>query len=207
MYHSALGSTVTYLVLEIPEPRPGLADAGGNPSANAASGTAPPTPSTDILAGNERPKHRARWPLVAGVAVVAVVLVVAYLLVVGVPGSSSSSHSNGTVLITYGTGLSLPIGQFNGINFVINSSSSISGSLNSSRGIEIYIMTPTQFAALVKNAAVSGYVWASGIVANQTIYDLHVTVAPGQWVLSFVNPFSYTPTAVGFYSDVTLTSA
>jgi hypothetical protein len=135
-----------------------------------------------------------------------VVILAAYVLTGGFQGSTGSSSSSGTVLIPYGTGLSLSIGQFNGINFVITSESVIKGSLNSSRGVQIYIMTPSEFAALVKNSNVSGYEWTSGIVAVQTIYQLNVAVSPGQWVLSFVNPFPSTPTGVGFYSDVTLKS-
>ena len=151
------------------------------------------------------PRH-SRWLLGAGVVVLAIVLVLTYVMTGGFHGSSSNSSSGGKVLVPFGTGLSLPIGEFNGINFVIGSESTISGALNSSRGIEIYILTPLQFAGLVKNTTVSGYVWSSGVVANQAVYDLHVEVSPGQWVLSFVNPFSYTPTAVGFYNDVILES-
>jgi hypothetical protein len=141
-----------------------------------------------------------------GVAIVVVMVVLAYLLTGGFHAASKgSSGSNGTVLIPRGTGYSYVIGQFNGIVFSITSESRIQGELNSSRGIAIYIFTTAEFQYLVRNLTVGQYVWASGVVADQTIYDLNVLVQPGQWVLSFVNPNVSWPTGVGFYSDVVLT--
>ena len=158
----------------------------------------PPAPST-----GGRPKRRTRTYLAVGVAIVLVILVAAYVMSGGFRPASSSG-SPGVVLIPAGTGYSMVIGQFNGIDFVISQESRITGLLNSSHGIQIYILTPTEFQYLVKNLTVSAYVWTSGVVADQVVYQLNVTVQPGQWVLSFVNPNLGWPTGVGFYSDVVL---
>jgi hypothetical protein len=131
------------------------------------------------------------------------VLVAAYAMTGGFrpPGSSGTS---GVVLIPAGTGFSMTIGQFNSVIFEISKESSITGLLNSSRGIQLYIMTPSEFQYLVRNLTVATYVWTSGVVADQAPYNLNVTVQPGQWVLAFVNPNVSWPTGVGFYSNVVL---
>ena len=153
------------------------------------------------------PPSRTRTYLWVGVAVIVIaMLVVTYVLTGGFHLSSSSSGSGGKVLIPRGTSYSMIVGQFNGINFVIGSESQISGEMNSSRGIQVYIMTPAEFEYMVTNLVIGQYVWTSGVVADQTIYDIDISVQPGQWVLSFVNPSAVTPTGVTFYSDVTLTT-
>jgi len=150
-------------------------------------------------------KSRVFLGVGAGVVVVAMV-VVAFVLSGGFHFANDASGSSATVLIPRGTSYSMIIGQFNGINFVIGSESKIQGQVNSSRGIQVYILTPAEFHDLVHNLTVGQYVWTSGIVADQVVYNLDVAVAPGQWVLSFVNPNVSFPTGVTFYSDVTLSN-
>jgi len=182
----------------------GLPESKAEPSGPAgtdeSSGSKPSTTST-----RGRPPMRMRVYLGIGVAIVVVMVVVGYLLV-AMPHSSSPSGSNGYVLVPYGTGYSMSSGQYNAVNFVVNTTSSIHGLINSSRGIQLYIMTPAEYGHLVTTLNVSGYVWTSGIVADQTIYSADIPVAPGQWVLAFVNPFPNTPTGVGFYSNLVLQS-
>ena len=159
---------------------------------------------SEATSTNRRPSdRRTRNYLVVGVVVILAVVLSAYVVMGGLR-TASSSGSTGTVLIPFGTGYSMVIGQYNGINFDISHESRITGLLNSSHGIQIYILTPSEFAYLVKNLSVSGYVWTSGVVAFQQLYQLNVAVQPGQWVLSFVNPNVSWPTGVGFYSDVVL---
>jgi hypothetical protein len=135
------------------------------------------------------------------IAVALIMIVTAYVLAIEIHPSAGSSA---VVLVPYGTGYSLSGGEPVGITFTVSSESSIDGTLNSSRGIQIYIMTPQQFETLANYGNVSTYVWTSGRVANGMIYALHLTVSPGQWVLAFVNPNPDSPTGVGFYSNVTL---
>ena len=138
--------------------------------------------------------------------IIVVIVILAVVLTHGIHSAKGTSGSPGEVLVPQGTSYSMVIGQFNGINFVVNSTSQIQGDVNSSRGIQAYILTPSEFAYLVKNLTVGEYVWTSGDVANQTVYDLVIPVQPGQWVLSFVNPNSNFPTGVTFYTNLTLTT-
>jgi len=158
-------------------------------------------------ADEKPPRPRTKVYVVVGVAIVVAMIVFAYVLTDGFRSSSGSSGSDGKVLVPRGTSYSMIIGQYNGINFVISSASHILGEVNSSRGVQLYILTPDEFHYLVKNLTVGQYVWTSGVVANQTIYDMDISVQPGQWVLSFVNPSLSFPTGVTFYSDVTLSTA
>ena len=171
-------------------------------SPSEASAEAPTRPASRGPA-----KSRTRTYLAVGVAIILVVVAIAaYSMTVGFRPAGSSGTS-GTVLITDGTGYPMSVGQYNGISFTISQDSRITGTLNSSHGVQIYILTPSEFQYLVKNNNVSSYVWTSGVVANAELYVLNVTVQPGQWVLSFVNPNLYVPTGVGFYSNVVLAPA
>jgi hypothetical protein len=151
--------------------------------------------------------HRAQLYWGIGAAVVVAIIVTAYILTGGFHRSSSASTSDELVLIHDGTSYSMNIGEFNGIYFSASSASSIDGQLNSSRGIQVYLMTPDQFQTLTRTLNVSGYTWTSGVVAIQTVYDLHIPVPVGEWVLSFVNPNPDSPTGVGIYSNVVLSPA
>lgn len=184
---------------------------GGSPNAShSVAGPGSPAVSSPeaVTPDPRKPRAHRGNPIYTGIVVVILVVavVLAYVLTGGFHSSNGSSGSSSTVLIPRGTGYSYNIGQFNGINFVISSESRIQGELNSTHGVAIYILTPAEFEYLVKNLTVGQYVWTSGVVADQSIYHLNVTVQPGQWVLSFVNPNVSWPTGIGFYSDVTLTT-
>jgi len=68
-------------------------------------------------------------------------------------------------------------------------------------------MTPTEFQSFARTLHVNGSEWASGWVANGSIYQVDIPVPTGAWYLSFINPNSYIPTGVGIYSDITLRPA
>ncbi len=168
-------------------------------------GAGTPEPPRSSSTGGGPGKGRTRTYLAVGLAFILVMVLVAYA-VIGEVRPAGSSGSSGTVLIPNGTGYSLVIGAFNGVNFVVSQESRITGTFNSSHGVQVYVLTPAEFQSLVKSGNVSEYVWTSGVVADQTVYQLDVTVQPGQWVLAFVNPNVSWPTGVGFYSDVVLVS-
>jgi len=142
--------------------------------------------------------------MVVGVTIVLAMILTAYVLTNGFHGQTGSSE---VVLVPAGTGYSLPMGQFSGTEFTATSASTISGTLNSSEGVQIYLMTPTQFEAFAKSLNVSGYVWTSGWVANESIYHLDIPVPAGQWVLAFTDPNAGLPTGVGIYTDIILKAA
>jgi len=176
----------------------------------------PPTTDGRTKSGAQAPesaplkvpkKGRSSVYIGVGVAIIVVMVVLAYILTGGFHHAGGSSGTQGRVLVPFGSSYSLPSGQFDGLTFTINSTSIIQGELNSSRGVDLYVMTPTEFETLVRTLNVSGYEWASGEVADQSIYQVDITVTPGTWVLAFTPPNQYIPTGVGFYSDLTLTPA
>jgi len=137
------------------------------------------------------------------VVVVVAVSIFAYAMF-GIPHSNGTS---GVVLVPAGTGLSLPAGQFSGFEFTANSPSVITGTLNSSEGVQIYLMTPQEFQAFIKTTNVSGYGWTSGWVANDTIYTLDIPVPLGQWYLVLTDPNVGIPTGIGIYTDIVVKAA
>jgi len=181
------------------------------PGVGSPSGPGPGTAGTTPAAGSNSPKApksgRTSIYVGVGVAVIVVMVILAWMLTNGFHPAGGSFSSSGYVLVPRGTSYSMVIGQFNGIDFHVNATSQIQGEVNSSRGIEVYILTPPEFAFLVKNLTVGQYVWSSGVVANQTVVNLNIPVEPGQWVLSFVNPNANFPTGVTFYSDLTLAAS
>lgn len=183
-----------------------LSAEGGNPSGGGGTDVRSEAGSPEIRSGGARPQGRTRVLVAVGVGIVLVVVVGAYVLTGGFQHSSSTSGGSAKILIPYGTGYSMAIGQINVVYFTAGSESRLDASLNSSEGIQIYISTPAQFQNLTNNLSAFRYFWTSGVVAVETIYDLQVNVSPGQWALSFVNPCPSTPTGVGFYSAVTLTT-
>ena len=142
--------------------------------------------------------------------------VLAALIVVAVVGAAyaltvdfrTPSGASATVLVTAGTLYSIPVSQFNGISFVAGSPSTLNGTFSESYGLQLYTMNATQYQHLITKGTLDGYEWTSGALANDTIYNLEVTVPAGTWVLVFANPNapeSLITTSVGFYTDLTLT--
>ena len=178
---------------DVPPPTSGPGAGTADPTATSAPVKVPKSRRTSIYAG-------------VGVAIIVVMVILAWAVTGGFHLSGTPSGSSGYVLVPRGTSYSMVIGQFNGIDFDVNSTSHIEGQVNSSRGIAVYILTPADFAYLVKNLTVGPYVWTTGVVADGTPDTLNIPVQPGQWVLSFVNPNVSWPTGVTFYSDLTLTT-
>ena len=121
----------------------------------------------------------------------------------------ASGGSSGTILIANQTQWSIPITQFNGVAFITQDNGTVKGTLYESSGLEIYTMSPTQYASYVKTDVVPGYEYASGVIANDSVYVIGISVNVGQWYLVFSDPFSnitYANTLVAFYTNVVLTS-
>jgi hypothetical protein len=142
--------------------------------------------------------------LVTGVAIVLATILAAYVL-------TNENHgrvrASGIVLEPAGTGLSLPGGQYSSIAFSVSSPSVISGTLNSSEGVWIFVLTPSQLLTLARTNNVTGYQWASGMVAHESIYDLDIPIPSGAWDLVIDNPSLFLPTGVGIYTDIVLNPA
>ncbi|HYB79631.1 MAG TPA: hypothetical protein VEG66_07745 [Thermoplasmata archaeon] len=136
------------------------------------------------------------------VAIVVIVVVLAYVLT----GGFQRSHNGPLVLVPAGAYYTIPGGQFNGITFIIGATSVINGTFSNAFGIVLYEMNNTQFLSFAKTNILGGYEWTSGPIANNSVYDLDLTIPPGSWALVFVNPSPINPTAIGFYTDLTLAS-
>lgn len=166
-----------------------------------APSSTPPSPTASPA------RHQRRGYLIAATVVVIIVVaaVAGYALLGGFQKSSTSSKP--FVIIPEGSEYSIPVGQFNGITFIVNATSVVNGTFENSFGIVLYQMTSAQFEAFVKTTILAGYEWTSGTIANGTPYDLDLTVTPGSWVLVFLNPNPYVTTAIGFFTDLTLAPA
>ncbi len=175
-------------------------------NADGSTGAVPTVPDREPPGAggpSQRARGRSKYPLylaVGAVVIVAMFLTAYAVLIAEHPKTSSS----GVVLGTRRDRVSLPIGQWTGTLFTANSASVITGSLNSSRGVAIYIMTQDEFATYARTLNISGYAWASGSVADQSIYDLHIPVPAGTWYIAFTDPNLNLPTGIGIYSDITV---
>jgi hypothetical protein len=141
--------------------------------------------------------------LVAAVAIVAIVVIAAYLAT----GGFQNHHGGPLVLVAEGAYYTIPGGQFNGITFLISATSVINGTFSNSYGIVLYEMNSTQFLSYARTNLIPGYEWTSGSIANNSVYNLDLTVPPGSWALVFANPSQVNPTAIGFYTALTLAPA
>ena len=117
-----------------------------------------------------------------------------------------SSGSGKLVLEKEGSYYTMPVGQFNGITFIVNESSVINGTFFNTYGVDLFQMTPAQYLEFTRTTHLSGYEWNVNVTA-ETIYNLNLTVQPGAWVIAFVNPSPTQTTLVGFYTDLTLSTA
>ncbi len=143
--------------------------------------------------------------VVIGVVILAVGSAVAVVWIGGLHHAPSSTSSS-VVLAPSGTSYSLPIGQISGVVFSANATSTLHGSVNSSEGVQMYIMDMAQYETFGKTGNVTGYEWTSGAVRATTIYDLDVSVPTGSWILVFSDPNTGIPTGVSVYSSILLTT-
>lgn len=147
-------------------------------------------------------RSRTRFYVAAVVVIVAVAIALAYVLSGGFTHPSGSSVE---VLVPSGTAYAIPGGQFNGITLVLTAPAIVNATLINTFGLVLYTMNTTQYQSFVKTDILAGYQWTSGTIANETVYNLNLSLPAGSWVLAFVDPSQVNPTNVGFYSDLTLT--
>lgn len=175
----------------------------------SADGPTEPT----VVSPSSVPAKRRGNPAGPGPAIYAVIVIVMISAVVGsVYFATDGFHRNsggssGTILIANQTSWSIPISQFNGVAFIASANGTVNGTLYESGGLQIYTMTPTQYAKYIKTDVVPGYEWTSGRIANDSVYTLGVAVPAGQWDLAFSDPFSnitYANTLVAFYTNLVL---
>ncbi len=144
-------------------------------------------------------------PVVAVIVVVILVTAV-YFVLAEHKSSGGSGESSTTVLAPKGSYYSIPVGQFNGITFLVQQPANLNGTFYTSYGIVLYQMTPSQYLTFTKTLHLDGYEWTYN-VTNNAIYSLNLTVQPGSWVLAFVNPSALDATGVGFFTDLNLTKS
>ena len=169
--------------------------AGGN---SPAPSNQPPVQ----VAASKSARRLVRTYLIVAVVIVVAVILAAYVLT----GGFHSNHtSNAEVLVPIHTVDVIPTYQFDAIDVSVSSTSEINGTFFVTFALVIYTMTPAQVESLARTGVVSGYEWTSGEVQNDSIYTLGVSIPPGAWDLVFYNPSPINNTAIGFYSDLTLT--
>ncbi len=118
--------------------------------------------------------------------------------------TSPTARASAVVLVPYHTVYSISGGQLNAVDFTIQTTSVVNGTFTNTLGIIVYIFTPEELVNLTLKGQVTGYQWTSGVIANLTVDSIDVTVTPGAWDLTFVNPNLFNTTIVGFWSNVTL---
>jgi len=148
------------------------------------------------------PSRRTKIYVGAAVAVIVVIIILAYVLSGGFHRSSGSPSD---IILPSGTSYAMGAGQSTGVTLAVTTPSVLKGTFQTGGAVVVYTMSPTQYEYLVKEGNLSGYAWTSGQVPSQSYYNLSVSLAVGSWVLVFVNPNTINPTAVTFYTSVTLT--
>jgi len=179
-------------------------------SAVAPSGTASPRgPDPPLQFANRRkgdPSGPRFWVYLA--IIVVIVAGLAGSVYVATNGFHRNSGSTGpTVIIVNQTSWAIPITQCNAVVFIAPSNSTVNGTLYENGGLDIYTMTPAQYAHYLRYSTIQGYEWTSGVIANNSVYHLDVPVLAGQWDLVFSDPYSnvtYANTLVAFYTNVVL---
>ena len=176
-----------------------------SPTASSAPSESRSPSDPLVKESGSRAKSRGhRWLYVVTVVVVAALLGSGVYFITTLHQGSSGSGK--LVLQKEGSYYTLPAEEFNGITFIVNESSVINGTFFNTYGVDLFQMTPTQYLTFTRSAHLSGYEWNANVTA-ETIYDLNLTVPPGAWVLAFVNPNTTQTTLVGFYTDLTLSTA
>lgn len=168
--------------------------------------SSPPPTSEAPPEATPRPRSifGRRWAITLGV--VAALLVVAIVVAYAVTGGFSRSNGPAVrILLPYGTTYEMNGGASTDFVMTVSTPSTLAGTFQTGGGIILYTMTFAQYDALVKSGNVTGYEWTSGKIAGQAYYTLDVLVPEGSWAFAFVDPSPINPTAVTFYTDVTLT--
>jgi hypothetical protein len=165
-----------------------------------------PPPAAGSSPQEPAPKSKRTTYVVIAVVIVVVMLVAAYALTNGFRRPTSSPAES--VLVPQGADYSLPVAQFNGVTITVNSgNATVNGTIVCSYGLQLYTMTPAQFEYLSIKGDFDGYEWTSGVLANDTIYNINLVFGPGQWVVVFYNPnpvHTFLTTSVGFYTNLVL---
>jgi len=175
-----------------------------NPHGPAAAKSEAPAPTGmgAQVSSKRSPRRRTLVYVGIAVAVVAILIVLAYALTGGFHHPSGSPSG---ALLPSGTSYAMNAKESAGVTFTVTTTSLLQGTFQTGGPVVLYTMSPTEFANLVKTGNLSGYTWTSSQIPSQSYYNLDVSMAPGSWALVFFNPSAVNPTAVTFYTSVTLT--
>ena len=136
--------------------------------------------------------------------VVGVVIVLAVLAAVLVSLSLKPAGApSGKLLAPQGASYGIQASQFVAFGFIVNASSTLTGSVTTTFNVSIYLMSSVEFAQFVSTTVVGHAEWASGTIASG---PFSTPVGPGDWELVFLDPSTIQATNVVFTAPVQVTS-
>ncbi len=182
---------------------PESAVTAADPSAVRGDGPGPSAAGSRTGGGSKG--LRGLWLPILSVVVI-VVVVGAGLAIYGFPShKSSSAGPNAVVLFEKDVWYSLPPQQFADAAFNINTSGVVVGTFDILYWMQSYLMTPPELQDLALKGNIDGFSWFGGNIANGTATHFELNVTAGSWDLVFFNPSLYNITAMGFWTNMTLT--
>jgi hypothetical protein len=113
-----------------------------------------------------------------------------------------SSSAKPTVLLKNGTGIEIPAGEFYAGPLMLSKTATLSGSLDSGRGVVVYVMNPSTYNVFQSTGRTYGSEWNSGAIFNGS-FDVYLN--PGSWEVVFQSPNPDLPTEFITTSAVTAT--
>ena len=142
--------------------------------------------------------------IAVAVVIVVVMIAIAVVLTTTLHKSSgtSSSGTAGTILDPEGLVFTLGYTQFGGTSVNSSAGGTITGSFLTSNTVSLYLMTPAQFAVLVKNITIPGFEWTMGPVWSG---NLSVPISAGAWEFVFDNQNRFGSTEVLISTNIVFT--
>lgn len=126
-------------------------------------------------------KSKKKW-IAIGIVIIIVIIIAAIALT---PKTMT--------LITSGTVISVPAGDYIPKGFSFKVSGTITGSLSATSGITIYLMTPSEYSSFQANHTISGYSYTTGDITSGSI---NTNIGSGTWYVVFYNSNIITATTV-----------
>jgi hypothetical protein len=171
-------------------------------SAPAARGASPRRLSS-AAAPAERAERPPSWLRSKGPWIVLAIVVAGLLVLVASSNLHLFGSSRVATIQASGTERNIPSGYYWAIGFTISTSASVTGSVQATNGVEIYVLNPTNYQSFVRTSFTSGAAWTSGPLSDASF---SVSLGPGTWYMVFESPDPAIPTSVLLTSDLIATA-
>lgn len=168
-------------------------------------------PSSQALPPPHPPAKSRTGLYVAGAVVVIVVVIVGALAAAGAFSSKSNGGGAGPgqlTIATAGTVWNLNAGQYESvgaINLISSASWTISGAYTATHGIDVYILTSTEYSTWGGSGSPSSYYWTSG--SGVTSGGISTYLPANTYYFVWENTNIITATSVQIISNVVATAS